>query len=126
MICLPGKKKIYNAASPPIRAIAYCMSVTYMEIIRANVNHTSVCTIRRVDSCFSASDGGILKAARYNPSRPLLQGTDMQQIYMKNFKFETVEEETQHHEWVEDTVFNHKYLIDDSTEATYLKWQGCH
>ena len=72
MICLPGKKKINNAVSPPIRSIAYCMSVTYKEIIRANVNHTNVCTIRRVDSFFSAKDGGILKAARYNPSRQLL------------------------------------------------------
>ena len=63
---------MYNAASPPMRAIAYCMSVTYKEIIRANVNHTNVCIIRRVDSFFSASGGGILKAARYNPSRPVL------------------------------------------------------
>ena len=73
MICLPGKKKINNAASPPIRAIAYCMSVTYTEIIRASVNHTNVCIIRRFDSFFPASDGGILKAVRYNPSRQLLQ-----------------------------------------------------
>ena len=72
MICLPGKKKIKSAASPPIRAIAYCMSVTYTEIIRADVNHTNVCTIRRLDSFISAKDGGILKAARYNPSRQLL------------------------------------------------------
>ena len=49
------------------------MSVTYTEIIRADVNHTSVCTIRRLLSFNSAKDGGILKAARYNPSRQLLK-----------------------------------------------------
>lgn len=70
---LPGKKKINNAASPPIRAIAYCMFVTNTEIIRADVNHTNVCTIRRLVSFISAKDGGILKAARYNPSRQLLK-----------------------------------------------------
>lgn len=61
-----------NAVNPPIRSIAYCMFVTYKEITRASVNHTIVCIIRRVDSFFSAKDGGILKAARYNPSRQLL------------------------------------------------------
>jgi len=48
----------------------------------------------------------------------------MQRICMKNFQFETLAEETQHHEWV-STVFNHKYLIDDLTEATYLKCHYC-
>ena len=61
-----------NAASPPIRAIAYCIFLTYTEMIRDNMNHTNVCTIRRLDSYISANDGGILKNARYNPSKQLL------------------------------------------------------
>ena len=61
-----------NAASPPQRSIAHCISFTYTAIVRDAVNQTNVCTIRRLDSFCSAGDGSILKANRYNPSKQLL------------------------------------------------------
>ena len=62
-----------RAANPPMRAIAYPMSLTNTETRRESPNHTKVCIILRFFSCISATAGDILRNARYRPSIQLLQ-----------------------------------------------------